>query len=64
MASTHLRRRLREAFEHVRDALVGLVAVLGVEHLPQGGGNEVALVAAAVALPSVCKARRLLAVLI
>jgi hypothetical protein len=32
----------------VPDALAGLVEILGVEHLPEGGGDQPALVAAAV----------------
>ena len=39
---------MREPLEHVRDPLPGLLVALGVEHLAQRSGDEVALVAAAV----------------
>ena len=43
-----LRRDRLQALEDVADALAGLVAVFGVEHFPQRGGDQAALVAAAV----------------
>jgi hypothetical protein len=50
-----LRRDRRQAFQDVPEPFAGVVAVFGVEHLAQGGGDETALVAAAVGGMSLTK---------
>ena len=44
----HLRRQALEALEHACDTLLGLPVALGVEDLPQGGGDQSSLLTTAV----------------